>query len=59
MTITKMTLSLCPARVAVFYTDDNGEDKYIYAIGFGVCYTCADYLIKRSSGAKMRGESHE
>ena len=47
MTITNAEFGLCPARFYVLYTDDNGEDKYAYAFGFGTCYTCTDYMLKR------------
>ena len=47
MKINEVIFSLCPARFHVIYKDDNGEDKYTYAFGFGVCYNCADYHLKR------------
>ena len=54
MTITKVEFGLCPARFHVLYTDDNGEDKYAYALGMGTCYTCADYTLKRFAMTQKR-----
>lgn len=52
MNIIGVEFGLCPARFIVYYKDDNGEDKYAYAFGFGTCYTCADYTLKRFAMGK-------
>ena len=47
MNVTMVKFCLCPARFQVIYQDDNGENKYAYAFGMGICYTCSDYILKR------------
>ena len=54
MNITEVSFGLCPARFQVLYTDDNGEDKYAYAIGMGTCYTCTDYMLKRFASEQKK-----
>ena len=61
MRITEVHFSLCPATFQVFYTDDNGDNKYVYGLGMGTCYTCTDYILKRFAmkQKKHTGERRE
>ena len=47
MIITNVILEKCPARAKIFYTAEDGEKRWAYAYGFGVCYRCVNYQLER------------
>ena len=48
MKVMDVIFGKCPARAKIFYTKD-GEKRWAYAYGLGVCYTCVEYHLKRIS----------